>query len=67
MSSKEFNKEARKTHGRDLHGPDRHWCHDWDSMPIDATCSEYDCCSCDHSWFGELVSRVYKFWRSLHR
>lgn len=24
----------------------RHWCPDWDHMPIDAASPEYECCTC---------------------
>jgi hypothetical protein len=29
-----------------LTGVDRHWCHDWDGLPIDNTCEEYEACHC---------------------
>ena len=30
-----------------LVGDHRHWCPDWDYLPIDETCEvEYDCCTC---------------------
>lgn len=29
-----------------LTGKFRHWCPDWDGMPIDETMDEFDCCTC---------------------
>lgn len=46
QSESEFEKESKRTHGRILTGEKRHWCADWDFMPIDETCSEFDACCC---------------------
>lgn len=32
--------------GRVLDGEDCHWCRDWDDLPIDNTCEEYQNCTC---------------------
>lgn len=32
--------------GKVLTGGDAHWCHDWDGLPIDNTCKEYEFCHC---------------------
>jgi hypothetical protein len=32
--------------GRVLTGGYRHWCPDWDYLPIDETCEEFKCCIC---------------------
>ena len=37
---------ARRTHERDLVGKYSHWCPEWDFMPIDETCKEFEFCSC---------------------
>jgi hypothetical protein len=29
-----------------LTGEDGHWCPEWDYLPIDETCKEYECCGC---------------------
>jgi len=29
-----------------LTGKMGHWCPDWDYMPIDETCPEFECCTC---------------------
>jgi hypothetical protein len=34
-------------HGEILTGDFRHWCNDWDDLPIDESCSEFACCCCD--------------------
>jgi len=33
--------------GEVLKGKYAHWCPDWDDLPIDETCGEFDCCICD--------------------
>jgi hypothetical protein len=38
-------------HGRILDGEKTHWCPDWDDLPIDDTCGEFECCTC----FNEVV------------
>lgn len=35
-----------KWRGRVLRGAKRHWCFDWDGLPVDETTSEIDCCTC---------------------
>ena len=32
--------------GRILTGEKRHWCPDWDYLPIDETCDEFEACTC---------------------
>jgi hypothetical protein len=29
-----------------LTGEDGHWCYEWDELPIDETCKEYEYCTC---------------------
>lgn len=33
-------------HGRVLTGAHRHWCPDWDGLPVDESCPEFECCTC---------------------
>lgn len=34
-------------HGKVLHGEKAHWCPDWDYLPIDETCFEFEVgCNC---------------------
>jgi hypothetical protein len=38
--------DCMKWHGRVLTGRLRHWCFDWDELPIDETCeNEITCCT----------------------
>lgn len=32
--------------GRVLTGVDAHWCPEWDDLPIDETCDEFQACLC---------------------
>ena len=32
--------------GHPLTGKYRHFCNDWDDLPIDETCPEFDGCTC---------------------
>ena len=43
----EWEKDCLRTHRRILTGKHRHWCHDWDYMPIDETCPEFEACTCE--------------------
>jgi len=38
--------DCLRTHGRRLTGQYAHWCKEWDFMPIDETCPEFDACIC---------------------
>lgn len=41
-------KECMFYYGQVLIGKKRHYCPDWDYMPIDETCEmEIDCCTCN--------------------
>ena len=44
--SQDWIDDCMKYWGRVLDGPDAHWCYDWDELPIDATCKEYEFCTC---------------------
>ena len=33
-------------HGRVLTGGYKHWCYDWDDLPIDDTLEEFSYCTC---------------------
>jgi hypothetical protein len=37
--------DCLRWHGRVLTGNDKHWCADWDYLPIDDTCIEYQACA----------------------
>lgn len=34
-------------YGEILQGDFKHWCYDWDDLPIDEHCSEFMNCTCD--------------------
>ena len=42
----EFEKECYRWYGRKLKGHYSHYCPDWDYLPIDDTCVEFQCCTC---------------------
>lgn len=42
----EWERDCKRWHGRILTGRYKHWCPDWDELPIDETCSEMECCTC---------------------
>jgi hypothetical protein len=41
-----WEKNCLFEHGVILMGNKRHYCYDWDLMPIDETCAQFECCSC---------------------
>jgi hypothetical protein len=45
-NSSEWKKACLKTHGKLLNGKQSHYCWDWDCMPVDETCVEFECCTC---------------------
>ena len=40
-------RECTFFHGRILEGEKNHYCPEWDYMPVDETCMEYEFCTCD--------------------
>lgn len=42
----EWNKECLRWRGRVLTGKGRHWCYDWDFLPVDETTPEWEGCTC---------------------
>jgi len=45
-SQTEFEKKCYRWHGRKLEGNYAHYCPDWDFLPIDNTCVEFQSCTC---------------------
>lgn len=41
----EWEVDCVKWHGYVLSGKFKHWCYDWDGLPIDETCDEFTCCN----------------------
>lgn len=44
---KEFNEACIEMYGETLTGKFRHFCPEFDYLPIDNTCSEFKCCTCN--------------------
>lgn len=42
-NSQDWIDDCVKWRGRVLEGKYRHWCFDWDELPIDETCFEWPC------------------------
>jgi len=42
-----WEEECKKWHGRELTGLRRHYCSEWDGLPVDETCDEFSVCICD--------------------
>ena len=38
--------DCQRWWGKLLTGTHRHWCPDWDYLPIDNTCPEFEACTC---------------------
>ena len=53
-----------KKHFDKLKGDHKHYCPDWDGLPIDETCPEFDCCSCRMETMPTEISRqkLYRFY-----
>ncbi len=43
-NQKEWQEDCMITYGEVLTGEHCHWCNEWDGLPIDETCSEYEFC-----------------------
>lgn len=56
MGEKEWIQDCVRYHGRELTGKYRHWCADWDQLPIDETCAEFEVCTCVEN--TEEVERI---------
>ncbi len=45
--SSDWKEDCKKWHGKELVGKKSHWCLEWDYLPIDETCHEFEVCQCD--------------------
>ena len=45
-----WDAECRRWRGRVLTGVGRHWCYDWDFLPVDETTPEWESCTCSYFW-----------------
>ena len=41
-----WERDCKKWRGKVLTGEKRHWCADWDGLPVDETTEEFSCCTC---------------------
>lgn len=49
------------SHGRVLTGVGKHFCSDWDMMPIDQTCpDQWSCCLCDKPNINEGLVKALR-------
>jgi hypothetical protein len=56
--SPEWELDCHLWRGEVLTGRKRHWCPEWDGLPVDETCREWPCgCWLSMSWWERL-----KFW-----
>lgn len=44
----EWFKDCHRWHGRVLISGFRHWCPDWDFLPIDTSVDEFGACTCEY-------------------
>ncbi len=44
--SPDWVEDCMHWYGFVLTGEDAHWCYEFDGLPIDKTCGEYDYCTC---------------------
>lgn len=49
--SEDWREDCMQWHKKLLTGKMAHWCPEWDDLPIDETCKEFESCCCD---LGEL-------------
>lgn len=42
----EFEEDCMLFYRKILTGKYKHYCPDWDFLPIDETCPEFNCCTC---------------------
>ena len=59
--SPDWIKDCVDCYGVVLTGKCAHWCPDWDFLPIDHTCGEFACCSCDFEEVGADILKEEKY------
>jgi len=52
----DFCAECLKTYGEILKGEKAHLCPDWDFLPIDENCDEFEACLCS---FRKMISTYF--------
>ena len=58
----EWEQDCLKWRGTVLHGPDAHWCNDWDGLPVDAWTPEYSACHERKTLLGRICNWLYMRW-----
>lgn len=51
----EFEQDCMRYHGKVLTGKYRHYCKEWDFLPIDESCQEIEFCVCDLPHLTEIT------------
>ena len=51
--SQDWIDDCMKFWGKVLTGEKAHWCYEWDGLPIDETCKEFECCICELKKLGK--------------
>ena len=46
MKLNDFEEDCLKYYGKILTGNYKHYCVEWDFLPIDETCPEFEACNC---------------------
>lgn len=57
--SDQWIEDSLRWRGKVLRGPDAHWCHSWDGLPVSAFTPEYDCCEEKKTLLGRICNRFY--------
>ena len=58
----QWEEDCLKWRGKVLHGPDAHWCLDWDELPVSAFTSEYAACQERKTRLGRICNWFYMLW-----
>lgn len=58
--SKDWIEDCTQWRGRLLTGKYRHWCYDWDELPIDETCENEWPCACANELIAYYAAKEAK-------
>ncbi len=53
-----WEEECIKVYGKVLNGEFKHFCPEWDFLPIDETCGEFECCTCYQKLIEEENKKI---------
>lgn len=51
----DWNEDCLRWRGKVLTGKYKHWCHEWDGLPVDETSQEWNTCTC---WPADAYSEA---------